>query len=91
MAKAPDPVVLELATLSREQIGPYLLLGLDKSADKEQIDKNWADRVRWRCASRRSLKSPAKTSTGPTRSSRRSTSASAPTCPVSTPTRRTAS
>ena len=47
MAESPDPVVLELATLSREQIGPYLLLGLDKSADKEQIDKNWADRVRW--------------------------------------------
>jgi hypothetical protein len=47
MAKSPDPVVLELATLSREQIGPYLLLGLDKSADKEQIDRNWADRVRW--------------------------------------------
>jgi hypothetical protein len=47
MAKSPDPVVLELATLSREQIGPYLLLGLDKSADKEQIDKNWADRVKW--------------------------------------------
>ena len=39
MAKAPEPVVLELATLSREQMGPYLLLGLDKSADKEQIDK----------------------------------------------------
>lgn len=47
MVKSPDPVVLELATLSREQIGPYLLLGLDKSADKEQIDKNWADRVKW--------------------------------------------
>jgi hypothetical protein len=47
MANSPNPVVLELATLSREQIGPYLLLGLDKSADKEQIDKNWADRVKW--------------------------------------------
>ena len=47
MAKGPEPVVLELATLSREQIGPYLLLGLDKSADKAQIDKNWADRVKW--------------------------------------------
>ncbi len=47
MAKAPEPVVLELATLSREQIGPYLLLGLDKSADKERIDANWADRVKW--------------------------------------------
>jgi hypothetical protein len=44
--KGPDPVVLELATLSREQIGPYLLLGLDKSADKERIDANWADRVK---------------------------------------------
>jgi len=44
--KGPDPVVLELATLSREQIGPYLLLGLDKSADKEKIDANWADRVK---------------------------------------------
>ncbi len=47
MAKGPEPVVLELATLSREQIGPYLLLGLDKSADKERIDANWADRVKW--------------------------------------------
>src|SRR5258708_32940122 len=47
MAKGPEPVVLELATLPREQIGPYLLLGLDKSADKELIDKHWADRVKW--------------------------------------------
>jgi hypothetical protein len=47
MPKLPEPVVLELATLTREQMGPYLLLGLDKSADKEQIDKHWADRVKW--------------------------------------------
>ncbi len=47
MPKAPEPVVLELATLTREQMGPYLLLGLDKSADKEEIDKHWADRVKW--------------------------------------------
>ena len=47
MAKGPEPVVLELATLPREQIGPFLLLGLDKSADKEVIDKHWADRVKW--------------------------------------------
>ncbi len=39
--------MLELATLTREQMGPYLLLGLDKSADKEQIDRHWADRVKW--------------------------------------------
>jgi hypothetical protein len=47
MAKGPEPVVLELATLPREQVGPFLLLGLDKSADKEKIDKNWVDRVKW--------------------------------------------
>src|SRR5262249_43743416 len=43
----PDPVVLELAPLPREQIGPFLLLGLDKDADKEQIEANWARRVIW--------------------------------------------
>jgi hypothetical protein len=47
MPKDSEPVVLELATLTREQMGPYLLLGLDKSADKEEIDKHWADRVKW--------------------------------------------
>jgi hypothetical protein len=55
MPKESEPVVLELATLTREQMGPYLLLGLNKSADKEQIDKNWADRVRW------ALRQPAQT------------------------------
>ena len=29
----PEPVVLELAPLPREQVGPFLLLGLDKDAD----------------------------------------------------------
>ena len=33
----------ELASLPREQVGPFLLLGLDKTADKEQIEANWAD------------------------------------------------
>ena len=47
MAKIGEPVILELASLPREQTGPFLLLGLDKTADKEQIDRNWADRVRW--------------------------------------------
>jgi hypothetical protein len=42
-----EPVVLELAPLPREQIGPFLLLGLDKDADKEQIEANWARRVIW--------------------------------------------
>jgi hypothetical protein len=47
MPQLPDPVVLDLAPLPREQIGPFLLLGLDKDADKEQIESNWARRVIW--------------------------------------------
>jgi hypothetical protein len=42
-----EPVVLELAPLPREQIGPFLILGLDKDADREQIEANWAKRVIW--------------------------------------------
>jgi hypothetical protein len=41
-----EPVVLELASLPRDQAGPFLLLGLDKTADKEKMESNWADRVR---------------------------------------------
>src|SRR5947209_2643606 len=47
MPQPPEPVVLDLAPLPREQIGPFLLLGLDKDADKEQIEANWARRVIW--------------------------------------------
>jgi hypothetical protein len=47
MAKHQEPVVLELAPLPREQIGPFLLLGLDKDADREQIEASWAQRVIW--------------------------------------------
>jgi hypothetical protein len=47
MAKTPDPVILELASLPREQVGPFLLLGLPKDAGKAQIEKNWSDRVKW--------------------------------------------
>jgi hypothetical protein len=47
MSKNGEPVVLELASLAREQTGPFLLLGLDKTADKEKVEANWADRVRW--------------------------------------------
>ena len=42
MPQPSEPVVLEAAPLPREQIGPFLLLGLDKDADKEQIEANWA-------------------------------------------------
>jgi hypothetical protein len=44
---ANNPVVLELASLPREQVGPFLLLGLPKEANKDLIEKNWAERVRW--------------------------------------------
>jgi hypothetical protein len=47
MANEPEAVVLELAPLPREQIGPFLLLGLDKDADAEEIDAHWAQRVIW--------------------------------------------
>src|SRR3954471_5638584 len=47
MAKSLEPVVLDLASLAREQMGPFLMLGLDKTADKTTIEKHWADRVRW--------------------------------------------
>jgi hypothetical protein len=47
MTKNAEPVVLELAALPREHLGPFLLLGLEKTADKDKIESNWADRVRW--------------------------------------------
>jgi hypothetical protein len=33
--------------LAREQVGPFLLLGVDKDADHEQIEANWAQRLIW--------------------------------------------
>jgi hypothetical protein len=57
VSKIPTgPVVLELAPMPREQIGPFLLLGLDKTADKAVIDANWAQRIKW--ARRNQLKAP---------------------------------
>jgi hypothetical protein len=52
MPKSPDPVVLELASLPREQMGPFLILGLDKSSEREAVEQHWADRLKW---SRRQL------------------------------------
>src|SRR5438132_13782945 len=40
-----EPVVLELAPLPREKSGPFLLLGVEKDADKELIEASWARRV----------------------------------------------
>ncbi len=47
MGRSAEPVMLELAMLPREQIGPFLLLGLDKTADKETLDAHWAERLKW--------------------------------------------
>jgi hypothetical protein len=47
MAKSNDPVVLELASLPREQMGPFLILGLDKASVRTDVDEHWADRVKW--------------------------------------------
>ena len=46
MPHDPEPVVLELAPLPREQIGPFLILGIDKDADAEQVDAAWAERIK---------------------------------------------
>jgi hypothetical protein len=45
--KNQEPIVLELAPLPREQIGPFLLLGLDKAAGDEEIEAHWARRLIW--------------------------------------------
>ena len=45
MMGSNEPVVLELAPLPREQMGPFLILGIEKDADKEQVEAAWANRV----------------------------------------------
>src|SRR4051794_36078167 len=47
MPNNPDLVTLELAPLPREQIGPFLLLGVAKDADQERVEASWAQRVIW--------------------------------------------
>lgn len=46
MARHVEPVVLELAPLPREQVGPFLILGVDKSADAKTVEVQWAERVK---------------------------------------------
>jgi len=43
----PDDPPVELAPLPRERLGPFLLLGVPKSADDETIEAAWAQRVLW--------------------------------------------
>src|SRR5207245_1731381 len=39
--------VLELAPLPREQLGPFLLLGVDKDAADRTVEAHWAQRLIW--------------------------------------------
>jgi hypothetical protein len=47
MNEPQDPVVLELAPLARENIGPFIILGLEKDAGTDEIEAHWAQRVIW--------------------------------------------
>src|SRR5438034_2583509 len=40
------PIVLQLAPLPRTQIGPFLILGVDKDATRETIEAAWAEKVK---------------------------------------------
>lgn len=43
----PLPVVLDLAPLPRTNVGPFLILGVDKNADREAVESAWAQRLIW--------------------------------------------
>jgi hypothetical protein len=43
----PVPVMLDLAPLPRAQIGPFLILGVDKDASRDAIEACWAQRLIW--------------------------------------------
>ena len=40
------PIVLQLAPLPRTQIGPFLILGVDRDADRETIEAAWAEKIK---------------------------------------------
>ncbi len=40
------PIVLQLAPLPRTQIGPFLILGVDKDANRETIEAAWAEKLK---------------------------------------------
>ncbi|MCI0639059.1 MAG: hypothetical protein L0Y72_20600 [Gemmataceae bacterium] len=43
----PLPVTLDVAPLPRTQIGPFLILGVGKDADRNAIEAAWAQRLIW--------------------------------------------
>ena len=47
MPDSEQPLVLDLAALPREQIGPFLILGIDKDADNKEMEAHWAQRLIW--------------------------------------------
>ena len=50
------PIVLQLAPLPRTQIGPFLILGVDKDASRDTIEAAWAEKVKQ--ARRGQIKTP---------------------------------
>ena len=50
------PIVLQLAPLPRTQVGPFLILGVDKDASREAIEAAWAEKVKQ--ARRGQIKTP---------------------------------
>jgi len=50
------PIVLQLAPLPRTQIGPFLILGVDKDANREAIEAAWAEKIKQ--ARRGQIKTP---------------------------------
>ena len=46
MAAPNAPIVLQLAPLPRTQIGPFLILGVDKDANRETIEAAWAEKIK---------------------------------------------
>ena len=41
------PMILQLAPLPRQQVGPFLVLGVDKDSPKDVIEAAWAQRLIW--------------------------------------------
>jgi hypothetical protein len=46
MPSPNTPIVLQLAPLPRTQIGPFLILGVDKDASREVVESAWAEKVK---------------------------------------------
>src|SRR5687768_5926095 len=41
------PLLLRLAPLPRNQVGPFLLLGVDKDSPRDAVEAAWAQRLIW--------------------------------------------